>query len=76
MKTLFVRSTLILAILISLDAFGQVATGTPPFGSFGGGSFDTVNLANLNAHFAIPMLSKPGAGLPFHYVTDMKARSG
>ena len=30
---------------------GQVATGTPPFGSFGGGPFDTVNLATLNVYF-------------------------
>ncbi|MGA7630598.1 MAG: hypothetical protein WCB11_07510, partial [Terriglobales bacterium] len=44
---------------------GQVATGTPPFGSFGGGPFDTVNLGNLNVHFAIPVLNKAGRGLPF-----------
>lgn len=49
------------------NAFGQVATGTPPFGSFGGGPFDTVNLGNLNVHFAIPVLHKAGRGLSFAY---------
>jgi len=44
-----------------------VATGTPPFGSFGGGPVDTINLANLNAHVTIPVLSKAGRGIPFVY---------
>lgn len=48
-------------------ASGQVATGTPPFGSFGGGPFDTINLGNLNVHFAIPVLNKAGRGTPFSY---------
>jgi YD repeat-containing protein len=46
---------------------GQVATGTPQFGSFAGGPFDTVNLGNLNVHFSIPVLHKAGRGLPFTY---------
>ena len=54
-------------ILGTGNAFGQVATGTPPFGSFGGGPFDTVNLGNLNVHFAIPVLDKAGRGMPFTY---------
>ncbi|HEV2424665.1 MAG TPA: hypothetical protein VGZ29_07555 [Terriglobia bacterium] len=45
----------------------QVTTGLPPFGSFGGGPFDTVNLANLNVHLQIPIINKPGRGLPFYY---------
>ena len=45
----------------------QVATGTPPFGSFGGGPFDAVNLGNLNVHFAVPIMSKAGRGMPFTY---------
>ncbi|HXM09989.1 MAG TPA: RHS repeat-associated core domain-containing protein [Terriglobales bacterium] len=48
-------------------ASGQVATGTPTFGSFGGGPFDTVNLGNLNVHFAIPILNKTGRGQAFSY---------
>jgi RHS repeat-associated protein len=52
----------------SMFAFAQqVTTGEPPFGSFGGGSFDTVNLGNLNVHFAIPVLHKAGRGTPFDY---------
>ena len=42
-------------------------TGLPELGSFGGGPFDTVNLANLNSHFEIPIFAKSGAGLSFHY---------
>ena len=52
------------------NVFGQappVQTGTPPFGSFGGGPFDVVNQANLNVHFAIPIVHKAGRGMPFVY---------
>src|SRR5437588_11215956 len=48
-------------------ASAQVATGPPPFGSFGGGPFDTVNLGNLNVHLAVPVLHKAGRGTPFTY---------
>ncbi len=48
-------------------ASAQVATGTPTFGSFGGGPFDTVNLGNLNVHFAVPIYSRPGRGGSFSY---------
>src|SRR6266568_9688036 len=44
----------------------QVTTGTPPFGSFGGGP-DVINLANLNAHITIPVLHKAGRGTNFTY---------
>src|SRR3989441_9618456 len=44
---------------------GQVATGTPPFGSFGGGPLDTVNLANLNVYFRVGVIAKAGRGIPF-----------
>jgi len=43
------------------------ATGTPAFNSFGGGPFDTVNLGNLNYHFAIPVFSRNGRGISFYY---------
>jgi RHS repeat-associated protein len=54
--------------LAAAPAFAQVATGFPPYGSFGGGPFDTVNNANLNVHFAIPIVSKAGRGMPFSYI--------
>jgi hypothetical protein len=54
----------------STTARAQVATGTPPFGSFSGGSFDTVNNANLNDHFSIPVVGKAGRGLQFHYALN------
>ena len=44
----------------------QVTTGTPVFGSFGGGP-EVLNLANLNAHWGIPVLHKAGRGTNFTY---------
>ena len=44
----------------------QVQTGTPPFGTYGGGP-DVINLANLNSEITIPVLSKPGRGIPFTF---------
>jgi|HubBroStandDraft_6_1064221.scaffolds.fasta_scaffold05637_1 RHS repeat-associated protein len=55
-----------LLLFAALPASAQVATGAPPFGSFGGGP-DVINLANLNAHWTIPVLHKPGRGLNFTY---------
>jgi hypothetical protein len=46
-------------------ALAQVATGTPPFGSFSGGP-DIVNNANLNVHFSISIEAKPGKGSPLN----------
>jgi hypothetical protein len=51
---------LVSLLLLSLCGFAQVTTGTPPLGSFGGGPFDIVNEANLNVHFAIPVIHKAG----------------
>ncbi len=57
----------LLASLVPLPASAQgPATGTPPFGSFGGGP-EVINLANLNSHIPIPVLHKPGRGLNFTY---------
>src|SRR5437899_2791405 len=47
----------------------QVQTGTPPFGSLGGGP-DVINLANLNSHITIPVRHKAGRGINFDY--DLK----
>jgi hypothetical protein len=57
----------VLACLAIPNSAAQVVTGTPAFGSFGGGPFDTVNLGNLNVHLAIPVLNKAGRGMPFTY---------
>src|SRR5712691_12334164 len=40
---------------------GQVQTGTPPFGSFGGGP-DVISLANLNSRITIPVRHKARRG--------------
>jgi hypothetical protein len=55
---------LLFAMTIRIEA--QVTTGTPPFGSFGGGP-DVINLVDLNAHLTIPILNKPGRGTNFIY---------
>ena len=62
---------LLVALLVAgLPSFAQVATGLPPYASFSGGPFDSVNNANLNVHFAIPVVAKAGRGLPFNYLLN------
>ncbi len=48
-------------------AYSQIATGTPPFSSTSGGSFDSIDLGNLNVHIEIPIISRAGRGIPLHY---------
>ena len=67
MKLSYRHLLLVVAMMTGFSSVqvAQVATGTPPYGSFGGGPFDTVNLGNLNVYFAIPLLNKSGRGMPF-----------
>jgi RHS repeat-associated protein len=69
MRRISLRVVCLIALLgiLSGASFAQVATGIPPFSSIGGGPFDSVNLGNLNVHFAIPIVHKPGRGIPFNY---------
>ena len=66
------RFFLLLALALSFEgltaeiASAQVPTGTPPFGSFGGGP-DVINLANLNSHISIPIVHRSGRGTDFVY---------
>ena len=66
-----VRRIALLVVLMFLAcaaSFAQVTTGTPPFGSVDAASGpDVIDLANLNAHIAIPVLHKAGRGLNFTY---------
>src|SRR3974390_230856 len=55
-----------LFVLTATPIWGQVPTGAPPFGSFGGGP-DVINLGDLNIHLSIPVLNKPGRGVNFTY---------
>ncbi len=48
-------------------AQAQVATGMYPYGTFDSKGFDTINVGNLNVHLSIPILTKPGRGIPFSY---------
>ncbi|MDP9266938.1 MAG: hypothetical protein M3P27_01255 [Acidobacteriota bacterium] len=57
----------IVVLLVAQVAFGQAKTGVFPYGSFGGGPVDTVNLGNLNVHLTVPVFHKAGRGLPFDY---------
>ena len=61
-----------LAVMLLLTAavsscWGQVATGSYPYGTFDSKGFDTINIGNLNVHFSIPLINKPGRGLSFYY---------
>jgi hypothetical protein len=62
------RFSLVLILLVSTStiASAQVTTGTPPLGTFGGGP-DVIDLGNLNAHIAVPVLHKTGRGINFTY---------
>src|SRR6266478_3596689 len=65
-------ASLLVAFLTVGVCFGQATGGPPasgaqPFGSFGGGPFDSVNLGNLNVSFVVPIRHKAGRGLPFDY---------
>src|ERR1051326_5674280 len=51
---------------LSQTSTPQVARGTPPFGSFGGGP-DVINLGNLNAHLTIPVFGRAARGRSFEY---------
>ena len=68
-RTYLGRLYLVVALIgLAQVASAQIATGTPQFGSFGGGPLDTVNLGNLNAHIAIPIIARAGrAGRNFTY---------
>src|SRR5579859_7982642 len=55
-----------IAFIFSSNAKAQVATGTPPFGSFGGGP-EAIDLANVNFHWGFPIIGKAGRGLSFNY---------
>jgi RHS repeat-associated protein len=63
-----IRALLLIGLLITAatNLHAQVRTGTPPFGSFGGGP-EVINLANLNSHITIPVLHKAGRGTNFTY---------
>ena len=62
------KKILVAVLLLSSLASAQVITGPQPFGSFGGGSFDSVNLGNLNVNFTIPINQKSGRGANFFYI--------
>jgi hypothetical protein len=60
---------LLMAVLLSASVAPaqQVVTGLPPFSSSTPSTFDTVNNANLNVLFSIPVVNKAGRGMAFLY---------
>ena len=64
-RSLFFMLELVVGIaLFSPTASAQVATGAPPFGTFGGGP-EVINLGNLNVQYTIPIRHKTGRGNNF-----------
>jgi RHS repeat-associated protein len=61
-------SLICLVAAVTTISSAQVMSGRPPFSSAMGGSVDTIDLANLNAHLTIPVLQKAGRGMPFNYL--------
>jgi RHS repeat-associated protein len=62
------RAIFILCLaLFTLGPRTLAQTGFPAFGSFEQSGFDAVNRQNLNALFAIPIMSTPGRGQTFQY---------
>lgn len=58
------------ACLLSVSSLAiaqNLGTGLYGFGSFDSKGFDSINLGNLNTHFEIPLVNKPGRGLAFNY---------
>ena len=66
LRVTFLLAVVSVVLLAPAHAQVKVQTGTPPFGSFAGGP-DIINLGNLNAHLAIPVIHKPGRGRAFSY---------
>lgn len=60
-------ASLSILLLCASVLMGQTATGTYPYGTFDSKGIDTINVGNLNAHLAIPVIQKPGRGMPFSY---------
>jgi RHS repeat-associated protein len=58
---------MLLAASFSHPVDAQVATGTPPFGTFSTPGPDTINIGNLNMFLNIPVLNKAGRGTPLTY---------
>jgi RHS repeat-associated protein len=60
-RSIRVLSLLFLSVFAAVPLHAQVTTGTPAFGSFGGGP-EVINLANLNAHWTVPVFQRAGRG--------------
>jgi RHS repeat-associated protein len=58
---------MLLAASFSHPVDAQVATGTPPFGTFSTPGPDVINIGNLNMFLNIPVLNKAGRGTPLTY---------
>lgn len=57
----------LLLLCFGVSAAQAPGTGNYPFASFDTPGFDSVNLGNLDVRFSIPIVSRPGRGVPFQY---------
>ena len=61
-------AAIIVGIFLAVTpVLAQTVTGVPPFSSFTPSSFDSINNANLNTTFSIPIVNKAGQGIPFNF---------
>ena len=67
LSPLFLALGLMVASVLTASAQTSPITGNPPLSSIAGGPFDSIDLANLNVHFSIPVFSRAGKGMPFSY---------
>ena len=55
-------------LVFGLPVYAQnTGTGAYAFASFDTPGFDAINTGNLNVRFSIPIVNRPGRGLPFQY---------
>src|SRR5580700_11193557 len=68
MRLTLIRLAIILGFLSPIaSAQTSVATGIYPLGTYDNHGFDTINVGNLNSHLVIPVINKPGRGMPLYY---------
>ncbi|WP_157467506.1 hypothetical protein [Edaphobacter aggregans] len=61
-------AVMVVLCVLSTTLIAQApGTGLYPFGSFDQRGFDSINIGNLNVHFEIPIVNKPGRGQGFQY---------
>src|SRR5258708_2143954 len=66
-KMLRTASCVCALLFVTSSLTAQVVTGPYDYGTFDNQGFDTINVANLNVHFTVPIMNKTGRGARFSY---------